>query len=128
MEDGFKLLSFQGKYRILHLTWLAFFITYVIWLSLGPMMPFIQEALGLTDQQAKVLLILNVAMTIPARIVVGMLVDKLGPKALFSSILILGGLVSIAFSWMSSYDQLAFMRFLLGFIGAGFVVGIRIDC
>ena len=109
VEDGFKLLSFQGKYRILHLTWFAFFITYVIWLSLGPMMPFIQEALGLTDQQAKVLLILNVAMTIPARIVVGMLVDKLGPKALFSSILILGGLVSIAFSWMSSYDQLAWM-------------------
>ena len=88
-------------------------------------MPFIQEALGLTDQQAKVLLILNVAMTIPARILVGMMVDKLGPKVMFSSILILGGLVSIAFSWTSSYDQLAFIRFLSGFIGAGFVVGIR---
>ena len=125
MKDGLKLFSFQGKYRILHLTWFAFFITFVIWLGLGPMMPFIQEALGLTDQQAKVLLILNVAMTIPARILVGMLVDKLGPKVMFSSILILGGLVSIAFSWMSSYDQLAFMRFLSGFIGAGFVVGIR---
>ena len=125
MKDGLKLFSFQGKYRILHLTWFAFFITFVIWLGLGPMMPFIQEALGLTDQQAKVLLILNVAMTIPARILVGMLVDKLGPKVMFSFILILGGLVSIAFSWTSSYDQLAFMRFLSGFIGAGFVVGIR---
>ena len=80
MQDGLKLFSFQGKYRILHLTWFAFFITFVIWLSLGPMMPFIQEALGLTDQQAKELLILNVAMTIPARILVGMMVDKLGPK------------------------------------------------
>jgi hypothetical protein len=44
--------------------------TFVVWLSLGPMMPFIQEALSLTEQQAKVLLILNVAMTIPARIIV----------------------------------------------------------
>lgn len=125
MEDKFNLFSFSGKYRILHLTWFAFFMTFVIWLSIGPMMPFIQEALLLTDQQAKILLILNVGLTIPARIVVGMLVDKFGPKIMFSSILILGGLVSIAFSWMQNYEQLALMRFFAGFIGAGFVVGIR---
>ncbi|MDC9727673.1 MAG: MFS transporter, partial [Candidatus Thioglobus sp.] len=125
MKDKLNLFSFSGKYRILHLTWFAFFMTFVVWLGLGPMMPFIQEALSLTDQQAKVLLILNVAMTIPARIVVGMLVDKYGPKILFSAILILGGLISIAFSWMQTYDQLALLRFLSGFIGAGFVVGIR---
>jgi len=120
-----NILSFSGKYRILHLTWFAFFMTFVVWLGLGPMMPFIQEALSLSEQQAKVLLLLNVAMTIPARIVVGMLVDKLGPKVMYSSILILGGLISIAFSWMQSYEQLALLRFLSGFIGAGFVVGIR---
>lgn len=125
MEDKLNILSFKGKYRILHLTWFAFFMTFVVWLGLGPMMPFIQEALGLTEQQAKVLLILNVAMTIPSRIIVGMLVDKYGPKALFSTILILGGMISIVFSWMQTYDQLAFLRFLSGFIGAGFVVGIR---
>ncbi|SMN14023.1 Nitrate/nitrite transporter [Bathymodiolus heckerae thiotrophic gill symbiont] len=125
MEDKLNLFSFKGKYRILHLTWFAFFMTFVVWLSLGPMMPFIQQALSLTDQQAKVLLILNVAMTIPARIVVGMLVDKLGPKILFSAILVLGGFVSIVFSWMQTYEQLALLRFLSGFIGAGFVVGIR---
>jgi len=125
VEDKFNLFSFSGKYRILHLTWFAFFMTFVIWLSIGPMMPFIQEALLLTDQQAKILLILNVGLTIPARIVVGMLVDKFGPKIMFSSILILGGLVSITFSWMQSYEQLALMRFFAGFIGAGFVVGIR---
>ncbi|SMN00810.1 Nitrate/nitrite transporter [uncultured Candidatus Thioglobus sp.] len=126
MEDKMNILSFTGKYRILHLTWFAFFMSFVVWLSLGPMMPFIQEALGLTSQQAKVLLILNVAMTIPARIVVGILVDKFGPKILFSSILVLGGLVSIVFSWMQTYEQLALVRFLSGFIGAGFVVGIRL--
>ncbi len=126
MQDKLTLFSFKGKYRILHLTWFAFFMTFVVWLSLGPMMPFIREALSLTEQQAKVLLILNVAMTIPARIVVGMLVDKFGPKIMFSSILILGGLVSIAFSWMQTYEQLALLRFLSGFIGAGFVVGIRL--
>ena len=121
----FNPLSFTGRYRILHLTWFAFFMSFVVWLGLGPIMPFIQEALDLTNQQAKVLLILNVAMTIPARIIVGMLVDKLGPKIMFSSILILGGFISIAFAWAETYEELALLRFLSGFIGAGFVVGIR---
>jgi NNP family nitrate/nitrite transporter-like MFS transporter len=111
--------------RILHYTWFAFFMTFVVWLGLGPMMPFIKEALDLTDQQAKVLLILNVAMTIPARILVGMLVDKLGPRIMYTSILILGGAISIAFAWADNYQMLAILRFLSGFIGAGFVVGIR---
>ncbi len=115
----------KANIRTLHITWFAFFMTFVVWLSLGPMMPFIKEALGLTGQQAKVLLILNVAMTIPARIVVGMLVDKFGPRILFSAILMLGGLISIAFAWAETYESLAIMRFLSGFIGAGFVVGIR---
>lgn len=111
--------------RILHYTWFAFFMTFVVWLGLGPMMPFIKEALQLTDQQAKVLLILNVAITIPARIVVGMLVDKLGPRIMYTGVLVLGGLTSIAFAWANSYETLALTRFLSGFIGAGFVVGIR---
>jgi len=126
LENKLNIFNLKAaNIRILHYTWFAFFMTFVVWLGLGPMMPFIKEALDLTDQQAKVLLILNVAMTIPARIVVGMLVDKLGPRIMYTGILILGGLISIAFAWADSYEQLALLRFLSGFIGAGFVVGIR---
>lgn len=121
----FNLFSFSGNTRILHLTWFAFFMSFVVWLGLGPIMPFIQEALSLTNNQAKVLLILNVAMTIPARIIIGMLVDKYGPKIMYTAILVLGGSTSIAFAWATSYEELALIRFLSGFIGAGFVVGIR---
>lgn len=125
-ESKFNLFNLrQDNIRILHYTWFAFFMTFVVWLGLGPMMPFIKEALQLTDQQAKVLLILNVAMTIPARIVVGMLVDRLGPRIMYTGILVVGGLISIAFAWADTYEELALMRFLCGFIGAGFVVGIR---
>ncbi|KAA0442569.1 MAG: MFS transporter, partial [Candidatus Thioglobus sp.] len=122
----FNLFSFQAEYKVLHLTWLAFFMSFMVWLSIGPMMPFIQEYFDLSKQQAQTLLILNIAMTIPARVIVGILVDHFGPKIIFSGILVLGGLVSIFFSWAQTYEQLAFMRFLSGFIGAGFVVGIRI--
>ena len=126
MPEQLNIFNFRkANIRILHYTWFAFFMTFVVWLGLGPIMPFIKEALDLTDQQAKVLLILNVAMTIPARIIVGMLVDKLGPRILYTGILIVGGLISIAFAWADNYNQLALLRFLSGFIGAGFVVGIR---
>jgi len=126
MSERFNLFNLkQRNIRTLHFTWFAFFTTFVVWLGLGPLMPFIQESLGLTDQQAKVLLILNVAMTIPARIIIGMLVDRYGPRILFTTILICGGLISIAFAWSDNYEQLAILRFLSGFIGAGFVVGIR---
>jgi len=123
---SFNLFALRKRnIRILHYTWFAFFMSFAVWLSLGPMLPFIREALGLSDQQAKVLLILNVAMTIPARIVVGMLVDRMGPRVMYSAILITGGLISIAFAWADGYESLALLRFLSGFIGAGFVVGIR---
>jgi NNP family nitrate/nitrite transporter-like MFS transporter len=126
MSQRLNILDFsKANIRILHYTWFAFFMTFVVWLGLGPIMPFIKEALSLTDQQAKVLLILNVAMTIPARIIVGMLVDKFGPRIMYTGILVSGGLISIAFAWSGSYEQLALLRFLSGFIGAGFVVGIR---
>ncbi len=120
-----NLFSFSGNMRILHLTWFAFFLTFMVWFAHAPLMVIIRDTFGLSDQEVKALLILNVAMTIPARIVVGMLVDKFGPRIMFSSILILSGVFCIAFSMAQNYQQLATIRFLMGFVGAGFVVGIR---
>ncbi|MGB5598087.1 MAG: MFS transporter, partial [Thiothrix litoralis] len=126
-SERFNLLDLsKANIRTLHLGWFAFFISFMVWFAHAPLMPFIREALQLTDLQAKVLLTLNVALTIPARIVVGMLVDRYGPRIMFSGILIIGGIVSIGFSLAQGYEQLAFMRFLSGFVGAGFVVGIRL--
>ncbi|MEE9423997.1 MAG: MFS transporter [Methylococcales bacterium] len=124
-SNKLNLLSFSGNIRILHLTWFAFFLSFMVWFAHAPLMAVIRDSMGLTDQEVKILLILNIALTIPARIIVGMLVDKYGPKQLFSSILILGGLISIAFAFAQNYQQLATLRFFSGFVGAGFVVGIR---
>jgi MFS transporter, NNP family, nitrate/nitrite transporter len=126
MSEHFNVFDIsKPNIRTLHLTWIAFFVSFMVWFAHAPLMPFIREALQLSDQQTKVLLILNVAITIPARIAVGMLVDKYGPRILFSSILIISGLISIVFALSQDFQQLAIMRFLAGFVGAGFVVGIR---
>jgi len=103
-----NLLAFnKPEIRTLHLTWFAFFLSFMVWFAHAPLMVVIREAMHLTEQEVKVLLILNISLTIPARIVVGMLVDKYGPKQLFSSILILGGLISIGFAFTQTYQQLA---------------------
>lgn len=120
-----NLLSFSGNIRTLHLTWMAFFITFVVWFNHAPLMVAIRDTLGLDDQQVKTLLILNVALTIPARIVVGMLVDKYGPKIMFSMLLGISSFICFFFALADNFQQMAAARFMLGFVGAGFVIGIR---
>lgn len=120
-----NLLSFAGKTRILHLTWIAFFITFIVWFNHAPLLLAIQDSFGLTEQQVKTLLILNVALTIPARIVIGMLVDSFGPRNIYSLLLVITAFLCLFFSLATSFEALALARFLLGFAGAGFVIGIR---
>ena len=120
-----SLFSFKDNMRILHLSWIAFFISFAVWFNHAPLMAALRQNFGLTDQEVGILLILNVALTIPARIVTGMLVDRFGPRLVFSAILIGSGLICFAFALAQSFEQLALTRFLLGFVGAGFVVGIR---
>ena len=121
-----NLLSFTGRMRILHLSWFAFFLTFVVWFNHAPLMASIRDSMHLTDQQVKLLMILNVALTIPARIVVGMLVDRYGPRIMYSLLLALSSVFSFLFAFATDFDRMALYRFLLGFVGAGFVIGIRL--
>lgn len=120
-----NIFTFTGKTKILHLTWLVFFVTFLVWFSHAPLLLAIQESFGLSDQQIKTLLILNVALTIPARIIIGMLVDVFGPRKTFSVLLLITAFLCFAFALSNSFEMLALTRFLLGFAGAGFVIGIR---
>ena len=120
-----KLLSLEPKITVLHLSWLAFFVTFVVWFNHAPLMASIRDTFGLTREQVGALLIMNVALTIPARIVVGILVDKLGPRLMYAILLAVSGVFCIGFAMAQSFETLAVMRLLLGFVGAGFVVGIR---
>lgn len=124
-KSRINMLSFSGNVKILHMTWVAFFISFYVWFNHAPLLASIRDTFGLTAQEVKTLLIINVALTIPARIVVGMLVDKLGPRIMYSALLAISSLLCFAFAFADSFQQLALFRFLLGFVGAGFVIGIR---
>jgi len=124
-SSNLNLLSFKGKTRILHLSWFAFFLTFVVWFNHAPLLATIRDAFGLSEQEVKILLILNVALTIPARVIIGMLVDRFGPRIVFSLLLFISSFLCFIFATAQSFETLAIARFLLGFIGAGFVIGIR---
>ena len=125
-KDKLNVLSFAGKNKILHLGWMAFFLTFFVWFNHAPFLSAIGETLDLTKQQVKTLLILNVALTIPARVIIGMLTDKFGPRIVYTCILALGAIPCFTFAFAQDYTTLALSRFILGFVGAGFVVGIRL--
>ncbi len=126
MSTGnFNLFSFTGKMKVLHLSWMAFFITFMVWFNHAPLLQAIKETFGLSSAEIKTLLILNVALTIPARVIIGMLTDKFGPKIVYSGLLAICSIPCFMFALADSFVQLAIARFALGFIGAGFVIGIR---
>ena len=120
-----NFLSFTGRSKILHTTWFAFFVTFLVWFNHAPLLVAIQASMGLSDQQIKTLLILNVALTIPARIVMGMLVDAYGPRKIYAITLVITAGLCFFCATATNFEILALARFLMGFVGAGFVIGIR---
>jgi NNP family nitrate/nitrite transporter-like MFS transporter len=119
------LFSFNGRYRILHLTWFAFFLTFVCWFNFAPFATTIGKQLNLTPEQIKTLGICNLALTIPARIIIGMLLDRFGPRITYSLLLIFASVPCLATALSQNFDHLVISRLLMGIVGAGFVVGIR---
>lgn len=124
-SEKLNIFSFSGRMKMLHLSWMAFFIAFFMWYSHAPLLNAIGESMGISMEDLKVLLIINVALTIPARVVMGMLTDKYGPRLVFPALLVICSVPCFMFALADNYTQLALARFFMGFVGAGFVVGIR---
>lgn len=122
-----ELIDFkQERIRTLHYTWIAFFVTFYVWFNMAPLATTMLENIQwLTKDHIKVLAICNVALTIPARIIVGALIDRYGPRIVFSLLMIIMSIPAFLFAFGNTFIQLLISRLILGSIGAGFVIGIR---
>lgn len=124
VSDLFKVEN--KEIRALHLTWIAFFITFYVWFNMAPLATTMLKELDfLTKKHLKLFAICNVALTIPGRIVVGMLLDKYGPRRVFSILMVVMSIPAITFAFGNSTVQLLVSRLVLSVVGAGFVVGIH---
>ncbi|MEE8574375.1 MAG: MFS transporter [Thermodesulfobacteriota bacterium] len=122
--DLFKFKDPQIK--ALHLTWIAFFITFYVWFNMAPLATtMIKQVAFLSKTELKVFAISNVALTIPARVLVGMAQDKYGPRRVFSILMVVCAIPALAFAYGTTFTQLLVGRLALSSVGAGFVVGIH---
>ncbi len=120
------MFGFTGKQKsVLHLTWVAFFLTFVAWFNMAPFHTAMAQFAGLSSDQIHILMIANVALTIPARILIGALVDSHGPKNVFCVLLLFAGGVSFYFATATDFTGFLIARLLMGIVGGGFVVGIK---
>ncbi|MDJ0737183.1 MAG: MFS transporter [Nostocaceae cyanobacterium] len=120
-----ELFSFRGRYRILHLTWFAFFLSFVVWFNFAPFSTAVKETFNLSVGQVRTIAICNVALTVPARIIIGIFLDKYGPRITYSLLLMFAAIPCLAFAMAQDFTQLVISRLALGIVGAGFVIGIR---
>ncbi len=126
VERVVGLRSFTGRFRVLHLTWFAFFLTFMVWFGFAPFAGVIGKQFGLGKPQLGTLALANVALTVPARVAIGMALDRWGPRRVYASILIFAAVPSLLFATAHSFGALLVSRLLLSVVGAGFVVGIRL--
>lgn len=127
-DDGApRLLDFgQERVRVLHFTWIAFFMTFYVWFNLAPLATTMRESTDfLTKEHIKILLIANVALTIPARIIIGALIDRFGARIVFTWLMVTMAIPTIVFAFSGSFMQMLISRLAMSSVGAGFVIGIK---
>lgn len=118
-----ELLNFSTPaMRAFHMAWIAFFLCFFAWFGIAPLMTVVREEMHLTKEQIGWCLIGSVAITIIARIAIGWICDRIGPRLAFTGLLVLGSLPVMGIALANDFASFLFFRVLIGAIGASFVV------
>ncbi len=108
--------------RVFHVSWLSFFLCFFGWFGIAPLMAVVREDLGLTQTQVGHTIIASVAITVLARLGIGWLCDRVGPRITYSLLLGFGSLPVLLIGLANSYESFLLFRLAIGVIGASFVI------
>ena len=118
-----NLFSFNTpQMRAFHLTWFAFFLCFFGWFGIAPLLVIVREDLGLTKAQLGNTVIASVLITIFARLAIGWLCDRIGPRLAYTYLLVLGSIPVMLIGLSQDYTQFLLFRLAIGAIGASFVI------
>ncbi len=118
-----KLFNFSTpQMRAFHMSWLAFFLCFFAWFGIAPLMPIVREEMGLTKSQVGWCVIGSVAITVLARLFVGWLCDRIGPRRAYTGLLAAGSLPVMGIGLANDFQTFLLFRVLIGAIGASFVI------
>jgi NNP family nitrate/nitrite transporter-like MFS transporter len=108
--------------RTFWITSIAFFLCFFSWFGIVPFMPDVVKDLGLTPSQKWNSIILAVSGTVFARLLIGKLCDKYGPRLCYTYLLVFGAIPVILLGFVQTPMQFLICRLFIGFIGASFVI------
>ncbi|MYD65359.1 MAG: MFS transporter [Chloroflexi bacterium] len=108
--------------RAFHMSWFAFFLAFFGWFGIAPLMVIVRDDLDLTKTQIGNTIIASVAVTIVARLVIGWLSDRVGPRRAYTWLLIAGSLPVMGIGLAQNYESFLLFRLAIGVIGASFVI------
>jgi NNP family nitrate/nitrite transporter-like MFS transporter len=118
-----NLFSFKTpQMRAFHLTWFAFFLAFFGWFGIAPLMAVVREDLQLTGTQIGNTIIASVAITIVARLIIGWLCDRTGPRLAYTGLLVIGSIPVMTIGLARNYETFLMFRLAIGVIGASFVI------
>ncbi|WP_256010528.1 MFS transporter [Desertivirga xinjiangensis] len=118
-----NIFSTSGiQMRTFHITWVTFFFCFFGWFGIAPLMPLVREQLGLDKEQVGNIIIASVSATIIARLIIGKLCDSLGPRLSYTILLLIGAVPVMCIGFSNSYESFLLFRFIIGIIGASFVI------
>ncbi len=108
--------------RAFHMSWFAFFLCFFAWFGIAPLMAYVREEFALTDAEVKNTVIASVAGTIFARLLIGWLCDRIGPRITYTALLLIASIPVMAIGLAQSYTSFLLFRLAIGMIGASFVI------
>ncbi len=108
--------------RAFHMSWFAFFLCFFAWFGIAPLMAVVRDELGLTKEQIGNTIIASVAITIVARLIIGWLCDRIGPRLSYTFLLLGGSIPVMAIGLSHDYMTFLLFRLGIGVIGASFVI------
>jgi NNP family nitrate/nitrite transporter-like MFS transporter len=117
------LFSFgTPQMRAFHAAWVAFFLCFFAWFGIAPLMTVVRDELHLTKAQVGNIIIASVAVTVLARLIVGSVCDRVGPRRTYSALLVISAIPVMGIGLADSYESFLVFRLGIGVIGASFVV------
>jgi NNP family nitrate/nitrite transporter-like MFS transporter len=118
-----NIFSLKGiQMQTFHITWLTFFFCFFAWFGIAPLMPLISEQLHLTKAQNGNVAISSVSETIIARLLVGKLTDRYGPRKVYTWLLVICAFPVMFIGLADSYMTFLLFRLGISVIGASFVL------
>lgn len=108
--------------RAFHLAWLAFFVCFFAWFACAPLMPLIKQEFRLSADDVAKINIAAVSITILARLVIGPMCDRYGPRKVYVVLMIAGMFPMVGAALSQSYHTFLLCRLAIGAVGASFVI------